>query len=204
MWPATDGRPAEALRLPRDDFIFVIVAILRARKGHRYLLQALARLPAAKARLLIIGDGPQEQDLRQRIATLGLDERVTLTGRQDDVVPFLNAADTFVLPSTDGEGVPQALLQAMACRLPIVASRVGGISELLDGLPAIHLAEPKNADSLSAAMTAAMNDTVTEEARDALRDRVMHEYSLDRMYAKALRSFQAAMTPESPSTELLR
>ena len=182
------------LRLPRDDFIFVIVATLRSWKGHACLLEALSRLPAADARLLVVGDGPQERNLRRRIAALGLGERVALVGRQADVLPYLHAADAFVLPSTDNEGVPQAMLQAMACRLPVVTCPVGGIVELLDGLPAVYSSEPGDPDSLTRAMGAVMSDTVTEKARDALRDRVVRDYSIGRMYAGALCSFETAVT----------
>ena len=187
------GAARATLRLPRDDFIFVIVATLRSWKGHDCLLEALSRLPAANARLVVVGDGPQERNLRRRIAALGLGERVVLAGRQADVLPYLHAADAFVLPSTGNEGVPQAMLQAMACRLPIVACPVGGIVELLDGLPSVHLAEPGNPGSLSQAMDAAMNDAVGERAGDALRERVIRNYTLDSMYAKALHSFEAAV-----------
>ena len=187
------GTARTMLRLPQGDFVFAIVATLRSGKGHACLLEALSHLPAASARLLVVGDGPQEQNLRRRIIALGLGEQVALIGRQTDVLPYLHAADAFVLPSIDIEGVPQAMLQAMACRLPIVACPVGGIVELLDGLPAVYLAEPGNPDSLSQAMDAVMNDAVSEKARDALRDRVVRDYSLEQMYAKALRSFEAAV-----------
>lgn len=188
------GEARTTLRLPRGDFVFVIVATLRSWKGHACLLEALSHLPSANARLLVVGDGPQEQNLRRRIAALGLDERVALTGRQADVLPYLHAADAFVLPSTANEGVPQAMLQAMACRLPIVACPVGGIVELLDGLSAVYPAEPGNSHSLARAMGAAMSDAVSERDRDALRDRVARGYSLEQMYVKALRSFETAVT----------
>lgn len=192
--PGDRGAARTMLRLPRGGFVFAIVATLRSWKGHACLLEALSRPPAAGARLLVVGDGPQEHDLRRKIAALGLDERVVLAGRQADVLPYLQAADAFVLPSTANEGVPQAMLQAMACRLPVVACPIGGIVELLDGLSAVYPADPGNPDSLARAMGAAMDDAVSEKARDALRDRVVREYTLERMYAGALRSFEAAMT----------
>ena len=191
----------EVLRLRQACFVFVIVATLRSWKGHSYLLDALSHLPAATTRLLIVGDGPQEQNLRQQIAALDLGDQVILTGRQHDVVPFLQAADTFILPSTGNEGVPQAMLQAMACRLPIVTCPVGGIPELLEGLSAVYLAEPRNVDSLSRVMNAVMNDTVSEEARGALRDRVIRKFSIDRMYAKTLLSFDASVTTASAGSD---
>ena len=129
---------------------------LRHRRDAAFLegarLACWRRCPDCRRRtrgLLVVGDGPQEHDLRRRIAALGLDERVILAGRQADVLPYLHAADAFVLPSTANEGVPQAMLQAMACRLPVVACPVGGIVELLDGLSAVYPAEPGSPAALA-------------------------------------------------------
>lgn len=183
-----------ALDLPEGTFVFAIVATLRSWKGHRFLLESLSRLPDKSVHLLIVGDGPQEENLRRQIADLGIGSQVSLAGRQTDVVPYLHAADAFVLPSTENEGVPQALLQAMACRLPIVACPVGGIPELLDGLPAVHMAAAKNADSLAKAMAEVMAEPADAASLDALRARVQQWFSRDVMYGKALGVFAAAIS----------
>jgi glycosyltransferase involved in cell wall biosynthesis len=106
-----------------------IVATLRSWKGHRFLISAMRDPRLAHARLVIVGDGPQESALREQAAPLG--DRVMFTGRQDDVRPWLHAFDVFALPSTGNEGVPQALTQAMACGLPVVTTAVGAIPELV-------------------------------------------------------------------------
>jgi glycosyltransferase involved in cell wall biosynthesis len=110
-----------------------IVATLRSWKGHRFLLEAMTDPKLAAAHLVLVGDGPQEPALRAQIAGLGLGARVTLAGRQDDVLPWLRALDVFALPSTGSEGIPQALMQAMACELPVVTTAAGGIPELVRG-----------------------------------------------------------------------
>jgi glycosyltransferase involved in cell wall biosynthesis len=108
-----------------------IVATLRFGKAHRFLIPVLADARLGSARLVIVGDGPQEPALRAQVAELGLASRVVFAGRQDDVVPWLNALDVFALPSTAIEGAPQALMQAMACGIPVVTTPVGAIPEMV-------------------------------------------------------------------------
>src|SRR5690606_24623325 len=102
----------------------------RSWKGHRFLISAMNDPRLAGAHLAIVGNGPQDQNLQQQIDELGLRDRVRLAGRHDDVVPWLHAFDVFALPSTGNEGVPQALMQAMACELPVVTTDAGAIPEL--------------------------------------------------------------------------
>jgi glycosyltransferase involved in cell wall biosynthesis len=127
------GRDAAraALGLSAAGKIVGVVATLRSWKGHRFLVAAMADPKLAGVRLVVVGDGPQEPALRTQVAALGLGDRVTLAGRQDDVLPWLRAFDVFALPSTGSEGVPQALMQAMACELPVVTTAAGGIPELV-------------------------------------------------------------------------
>jgi glycosyltransferase involved in cell wall biosynthesis len=190
--PGEAGAARLALKIDPEAFIFGIVATLRSWKGHRFLLDALAAQEAEDAHLLIVGDGPQEENLRNQVAELGLGDRVTFAGRQDDVVPWLQAMDVFVLPSTDNEGVPQALLQAMACELPVIASAVGGIPEVLAGLEASVQIAPRDAGALGAAM--ARKRTVLPDAlgRAALRQRVEARYTIEAMYETVHGIFQRA------------
>ncbi len=126
------------LGLPERLDIIGIVATLRSWKGHRFLISAMTDPRLSSAHLIIVGDGPQEPMLRQQIEELGLRNRVKLVGKHDDVVPWLQAFDIFALPSTGNEGVPQALMQAMACELPVVTTSAGAILELArDGENAI-------------------------------------------------------------------
>ena len=118
------------LKLPRDKHIIGIAATLRSWKGHRFLIEAFATLKRDDIHLLIVGDGPQREALEQLIGQLGVGARVTLAGNQTNVVPWLQSMDVFALPSYANEGVPQAILQAFACGLPVVTTAAGAIAEV--------------------------------------------------------------------------
>ncbi|MBD3774175.1 MAG: glycosyltransferase [Rhodobacteraceae bacterium] len=100
---------------------YLSIGRLSAQKNQALLLAAFAAHARAGDRLVIAGEGPARADLEQRIAALGLSGRVTLAGHVDDVAPLLAAADVFVL-SSDYEGVPAAVLEALAAGLPLVAT----------------------------------------------------------------------------------
>lgn len=192
--PGDRAAARRAVGLPADAFVFAIVATLRSWKGHAYLIEALARLDHPGAMLVIVGDGPQEAALRELIARHGLAQRVVMTGRQADVVPYLQAADVFALPSYANEGVPQAMLQAMACETPLLGCPTGGIPELTQGLAAATLVPPQDAAALAAAMRAMIAGPAPAEALHALRARVVARYSRAVMYDKALAAFRFAVT----------
>ena len=106
------------------------VGRLKAPKDFLTLVRALAALPEGSFEALIVGDGPDRAELEAEIRRLGLEERVELAGERDDVAELLAASDAFVL-SSRSEGLPVSVLEAMAAELPVVASAVGGLAELV-------------------------------------------------------------------------
>lgn len=138
-----------AIGASQGTFVVGIVATLRSWKGHRYLLDAFGEVvrsqldPSATTktrrsmRLVIVGDGPQRDALEAQVDTLGIRSHVRFGGNQPNVVPWLHAFDLFALPSYANEGVPQAILQAMACGVPVITTDAGAIGEVayasLDG-----------------------------------------------------------------------
>ena len=120
-----------ALGLPPRAPIVGIVATLRSWKGHRYLMQALAAMRRPEVELVIVGDGPQREALGALAASLAIAKQVRFAGNQADVAPWMRSFDVFCLPSYANEGVPQALMQAMACALPVVTTAVGSIDEIV-------------------------------------------------------------------------
>jgi glycosyltransferase involved in cell wall biosynthesis len=157
--PTPAGFREELLKrygFPAASQLVVCVANLREVKGHRYLLQAVAlhgkRLP--DLRLLLIGSGELEGELKQMAEDLGVAGRVAFAGRRHDVPACLAAADLFVLPSVS-EGTPLCILEAMRAALPVVATRVGGIPEIVEqGLSAL-LVPPADPEALAEALAAA-------------------------------------------------
>ena len=139
--------------------VIVTTARLTLQKDHATLIGALpavlARHPAC--RLWLIGAGPQELMLKEQAAALGVADVVSFMGYRADVSDLLAAADLFVLPSRF-EGLPLALLEAMAHGLPVVATRVGGTDEvLIDGVTG-RLVGPGDSDALAAAIDDVLGD----------------------------------------------
>lgn len=174
------------LGLPVNMPIIGIVATLRSWKGHRYLVEAMLHPALASAQLVIVGDGPQQTALADQISSLGLTDRVRLVGNQADVVPWLQAFDIFALPSYANEGVPQALMQAMACGLPCVTTAVGAIPELAKNEITARVVRPQDTQSLAIALTKLLADAqlrtkLGEAARKLVVETHGRELMLDRM-----------------------
>ena len=198
--PAADSRSQrESARRDlgaSEAFVGVIVARLSGLKGHATLLQSLARLRAdgVKLLLLIVGDGPQRSALERQAQELSLDDRVVrFLGARSDVDRILRAADFFVLPS-DTEGLPLSVLEAMAHGLPIVASKVGGIPELIEHNEHGLLVPPGDPAALAAAIRSLSDDpSLRRRLGNAARARASGEYSLsttvrnyDQLYRRAI------------------
>ena len=119
-------------------------------KGIPYLLQAARILlrQGANVKVLVVGDGSIRQDLMTQTRDLGVSENVVFLGHREDTDELLQALDIFVLPSLS-EGIPMALLEAMAASRAVVASRVGGIPEIIEDGFEGFLVEPMDVDSLA-------------------------------------------------------
>jgi glycosyltransferase involved in cell wall biosynthesis len=155
---APGGDARAAAEWPSPGLRLLSVGRLHPQKGHRVLLDAMSAARAAGARLslLVAGEGGERPALEAQVAALGLQGGVRFAGRRD-VRPLLAAADVFVFPSLY-EAVGIALLEAMACALPVVASRTGGIPEVVeDGVSGILVA-PGDADDLARALIALERD----------------------------------------------
>jgi len=159
-----------------------IVATLRSWKGHRYLVEAFAGLESKNLRLLMVGDGPGGDNLREQVARLGLEARVLMPGNQSDVTPWLQALDVFALPSYANEGVPQALMQAMAVGVPVVSTPVGSIDELVRHEETGLMVPPRDAQALGAAIARLLGEhAFAAQLAAAARTRVHQRYSRERM-----------------------
>ncbi|MBI3780860.1 MAG: glycosyltransferase family 4 protein [candidate division NC10 bacterium] len=166
---------------------------LDPQKGLHALLEAVQPLLAGPqgARLLVMGDGPLRAELQLSARHVGLSDRILFLGLVKDVAPYLRACDIFVLPSV-GEGMPNALLEAMATGLPCVASRIGGCIDIVthgkDGL----LVDPDNPVALREATCRLLaSPELRARLGRAARESVGSRFSLERMtdqYEECFRS----------------
>src|SRR5262249_45743151 len=127
-------------------------------------------------------DGPRREALRQRAQALGIEDRVDFRGIVGDVAQLLHASDMVVLPSHDVvETLPLSLLEAMACGIPVIASRVGSVPEVVSHGETGLLIEPGSAVELAAAIAATLDAPEAAKRRAELaRRRVETYYSVDR------------------------
>jgi colanic acid/amylovoran biosynthesis glycosyltransferase len=180
----------------------ICVATLNELKGHTVLLDALASGDAELARveLDLVGSGPLEAPLRAQVARLGLAERVRFHGTcsEGDVARMLDAADVFVLASVVTpigwmDGIPVALMEALASGLPVIASRLSGIPELVrDGETGL-LAQPGDAADLAAAFGRLLADPDGAIARaQAGRRLIEQEFDIERSADRMLELFGVA------------
>lgn len=183
--------------IPPTSIVFGCVASFTPVKRHADLLAAFARVHEANpdTRLLLVGDGPLRHDIESRIASLGLDDSVLLPGNHSDVTALLSACDALVLASST-EGMSNAILEGMACGLPVIATSVGGNPHLVeDGVSGL-LVPPQDPDALANAMsTLAASPEARQRMGAAARDRSENAFSLqhmvyafDRMYCRLLQA----------------
>lgn len=139
----------------------LIVGRLSLEKSHVLLVQAVARLrtllPGVSVRLIIVGHGPEKAAIEQAAQACGLTAQIYFAGYSADVLPFYAAADLAVLASRS-EGSPNALLEAMAAHVPVVATSVGGIPEIVSQGDTALLVPPGNVTALAAALAQALRD----------------------------------------------
>jgi glycosyltransferase involved in cell wall biosynthesis len=131
------------------------------------------------ARFLIVGEGELRDVLERQIKDLGLDRHVFLTGFRADVIGLMKSFDVFVMSSVT-EGLGSAILEAMACERPIVATRAGGIPEVVTDEDTGLLVPPQDDEALAEALIRLLQDRVLRERLgSAGRARVCRDFSVD-------------------------
>lgn len=133
------------------DFVFMSTGQLSVRKNHEAVIRALKKLNNPSVRYLIVGFGELEDKLKQLVKQLGLESSVTFAGYRSDVKELLHIADAFIFPSIQ-EGLPAALMEAMAAGLPVICSRIRGNTDLVKDNKGGYLADCYNTDAFARAM----------------------------------------------------
>lgn len=198
------GRQDARLRLglSEDEIVYGTVGRLALTKGQSYLIEAFAQvreyLPAS--RLVILGQGPLLQALEKTAKDLGVLPWILFAGYRNDVFELLKGFDVFVLPSL-AEGLSIALLEAMAMRLPVIASHVGGIPEVFGECRCGKLVQPKDASALAAAMLeiGSAEGNLKKQMGEEGRQRVEEEFTTDVMIRKLTGIYESVLRDNSPS-----
>lgn len=185
--------------LNENDIVLAMVGHLSEVKGHKYLVEVLPSLISTypNLHLIIAGDGPKRQILQKQIDNLGIQSHVHFLGVRSDIADLMCSGDVFVLPSLY-EGLPNVVLEAMASSVPIVASDVGGVSELVINEKTGFLFEAKNTAQLKESLEKLLTSKKRRKTMGRnCRTRIENYFSIDfeierfedlysRLYSKSL------------------
>ena len=181
----------------QDHFVWLAVGQMVDAKDYPNLISAFAKLDfAKKPQLLIAGDGPQEALIKKQIIENGLTEYVHCLGIRNDIPNLMNAADAYVMSSA-WEGLPMVLLEASSATLPIVATDVGGNSEIVIDGETGFITPPQSPEALAQAMnkTMSLTDAASKALGAAGRINTVKEYDIEQV----LDRWEALYTQLSPT-----
>jgi len=187
------------------EILFVCVAWLRPEKNPVLLLEAFRRGPASdpRAHLLLVGTGALRSELERQIGASGLQGRVHLLGKRADVPEILNAADVFVL-SSDYEGNPLSVMEAMAAGKPMICTAVGGVPELVEDGCGL-LVPPRDAQALSKAMSHMLeNPNARKSMGEKSARRAVEHFDLRAMTEAYENLYRLLIANSQPQSKLAR
>lgn len=172
------------LGLPPGQLLVGLISYLRSYKGHEYYVEAAKFVARQRTDVtfLIVGEGPEESRIRASIQEARLSDRIRMLGFRDDLLNVFRSLDVFVIPSVEGDTIPQVLMQALAMGLPVVSTAVGSIPDvILDGQTGF-VVPPRDADALAARIQSLLSDASLRTSMGKQgRAVVERSYSLDRM-----------------------
>lgn len=157
------------LGIEKNQIVFITVGELIDRKNHDILLDAMKQWNHENVVLLIVGSGANADRLQARVEKEGLSNSVRLLGYRTDIKELLKAADCFVFPSLQ-EGLPGALMEAMAAGLPCIASRIRGNTDALDNSE--FMFSPKDSNGLVALMNKMLNSETRALEAEKNKERI--------------------------------
>jgi len=183
--PTTGGKLTSEFDIRQNQKVVINVAHLASHKGQLYLVQAiplvLAKLP--DTRFFIVGQGERMDELKAAAAQLGLKRELVMTGFREDVADFYRIADLFVMSSVQ-EGLGTAVLDALALEIPVVATRTGGLPEIIRDGETGRLVAPASPEALADGIVDMLihADSAGQMARRG-KERVLQDFSIDAMAA---------------------
>ncbi|MCI0490565.1 MAG: glycosyltransferase [Blastocatellia bacterium] len=178
-----------------DAKIIGMVARLQPVKGHRFFIEAAAQLieTEPKARFVLVGDGPLRSEIEAQAAELGLNGRLAMLGDRDDASRLVAAFDLFALSSLH-EGLPNAVMEAMAAGVPVIATAVGGTRELIADGETGYLVPPADSNALRERMRFALaNEENRRSVADNGRRFIIERFGMQRMVESVERLYDELM-----------
>ncbi|HNP37485.1 MAG TPA: glycosyltransferase family 4 protein [Woeseiaceae bacterium] len=182
--------------VPEGTFVMAAAGQLIARKGHRFLLDALGKLRAEgrPIRLILFGEGELEAALRAQAADLKLGEAVQFAGYRDDLDTYVGCFDLFAHPSL-AEGLGVATLKAQAAGVPVVGFAAGGVSEAVEDGATGLLVAPEDTAALAAAIARLMDDDARRGQMGAAgRVRMREEFSIEVMTRRHIELYDSVIS----------
>lgn len=181
----------EEFGIKDNEIVLAIIGRLVPQKGHRYLFEAISSLNGQyRLKVLVVGDGPLMANLKSQVAGLKLQERIIFTGLRKDVLKILEEVDILVMPSLR-EGLPITALEAMAAGVPIIATKVGGLPELIKDNKTGLLIEPANGVAIKDAIEKLINDKdLSDNLKNNARNTVQKEFNIMGMVNKTQRLYE--------------
>ena len=183
------------LGVPEHGPLLGNVAALVGHKDHDTLIAAMPAMLAAipDLHLVIVGDGPLRKDIEKKIEILGIQKSVTLAGYRNDVARLLPILDIFVL-SSKGEGLGTSVLDAMACQIPVVGTKAGGIPEMIRHEETGLLAPREDPEALALAIVRILKDPgLAERMAENAKAMVHSEFSVNSMVEGNLAVYESLM-----------
>ena len=171
------------LGIPDGKIILMSVGELTKRKNHMVVIDALARLKEYDILYVICGDGPLKARLRAKAEELGVRDRVKLLGFRKDIAELHKAADIFVFPSLQ-EGLPVALMEAMASGLPIVASKIRGNEDLISNNQGGYLVNPTDSEQVAKAIEKMIQNPEKREKMEERNLEIITKYGQETVLQK--------------------
>jgi len=180
----------EKLKISQNKIIIGSIGNLYKNKGYEYLIKAIS-LCVMRYALCVIGDGPEEKNLKSKILNLKLDKKIKLTGNITNAAQLLSALDIYVCSSIK-EGLPYTILEAMQAGLPIVTTNVGAIPEvIIDGKNGL-LVELKNSETLVKKIKYLINNPdIAKKLGEQAKKNVAEKFSLEQMIKKTEKLYEA-------------
>lgn len=196
--PTSDLR--KELQLASDHYLVGMISYLRSYKGHEYFVHAAEQVLAKHSNVtfLIVGEGPEEETLRSLVMQLGLERGVRLLGFRDDLLNVFRSLNLFVIPSVEGDTIPQVVMQAFAMGLPVVSTETGSIPDVVKNGETGFVVPSHNAELLAKRIGEIIQDP--EGGRDMGRNgrrMVEEEFSLDRMMDRLEAVYRAVCRPST-------